>query len=161
MERKFKEKEEVWNKKNNCKDVFERYVSCNSDIIILNRCGTLYIFHVSDIEPYIGQDKIQKATEILRNLFAPPIEQSGKSGNIKDNPNESTIYDQLKGYPLKISEPHPFTVILKSGVKVGVSSTMFDYINEQGDDTVSVQTVEDGNFILSEIAAIVPTENLI
>ena len=58
-------------------------------------------------------------------------------------------------------EPHPFTVILKSGVKIGISSTMFDYINEQDNNTTSVQTVEDGTFILSEIAAIVPTENLI
>lgn len=55
---------------------------------------------------------------------------------------------------------HPFTVILKSGVKVGISATMFDFINEQPDIIGAVQTVEDGKFFLHQIEAIVPTENL-
>ncbi len=56
---------------------------------------------------------------------------------------------------------HPYTVILKSGVKVGISATIFDYITEQDSYTKSVQTVADGTIVLSEIAAIVPIENLI
>lgn len=139
-ERKFKNGDELWDKVKGIRCVFSHYHDDRTCIVMDSLIRTKSI---SEIEPYTGQDKPKEGTQKERNsrLAAELV-------------NEVTrLHPELK-------QLRPYTVILKSGVKVGISATMFDFINEQPDIIGAVQTVEDGKFFLHQIAAIVPTENL-
>lgn len=140
-EPRYKKGDEVFDKVTSMRVYFSEY--CSNGVIV-TRGGTTKFRDLFDIEPYTGQDKPKEGTQKERNsrLAAELV-------------NEVTrLHPELK-------QLRPYTVILKSGVKVGISSTMFDYINEQSDIIGAVQTVEDGKFFLHQIEAIVPTENLI
>lgn len=144
-DRQYKTGDTVWYKNWNRPVIFSSYHETNGNMInfILPDGGGIGSAYIEFIEPYTGQDKPKEGTQKERNsrLAAELV-------------NEVTrLHPELK-------QLRPYTVILKSGVKVGISSTMFDYINEQSDIIGAVQTVEDGKFFLHQIEAIVPTENL-
>ena len=152
LELKYKKGDKIWNKKDKRVDIIDAISTSGCGYVyVVALGGFLGVYKLSDIEPYTGQDKVK--------------EQLGsRAKNWLNLTKINHIFEDYEKAMDKIPttpKPHPYTVILKSGVKVGVTPTMVDYINEQDGLTTSTQTFEDGKFILSEIAAIVPTENIV
>lgn len=138
MERKFKQKDEVWNKKDNRRDIFERYISHEPGAVFINRCGTYHIFLESEIEPYTGQDKTEPEYKCVGGFTA-----NGR--HVK----------------LNQGDPHPFTVILKSGVKIGISEETNAFLIDEIQEGFKATDFSGNTFYrITQIAAIVPTENL-
>lgn len=127
---KYQKADKVWHKNHQKAYLFIEHHDENK--VILMELSQVIQASESDIEPYYYQD-LEAHIQNARDV---------KKENVATKPT------------------HPYTVILKSGVKVGISATIFDYITEQNSDTKSVQTVADGTIVLSEIAAIVPSENI-
>jgi hypothetical protein len=144
-EPKFKEGDKVWDKEENRVAFFYSYSRHSSSGVYVTYEGATEVFvrSHSDIEPYTGQDK-------------PPSVQE--------------LVDMIKKQPIKIVPLFPYTVILKSGVKVGVDEATIDelikYIVSLGGELSGVSesaifTSKEHSFTVSEIAAIVPTESIV
>lgn len=114
--------------------------------------SSIWAFESYD-SPYQFSCFIKNGDSVMRVLF--------KDIEPYDYQDLQIHLQNLRGKKESPKPAHPYTVILKSGVKVKISTTMFDYINKRDAQTTSVETVEDGSFTISEIAAIVPTENIV
>lgn len=155
----YKEGDEVWHKTENRKYLFSCYMF--DDGCRLSLGATTYTRLLSEIEPYTGQDKQFKPSEIAEKI----IENDPKKYFKKE---ADAWYEKV----LSKSRPtHPYTVILKSGVKVGLSDERAKAIIKhrhllQEEDLYDSQLAvlqldEKFDFTNMEISAIVPTENIL
>ena len=130
----YKKGDKVWNKRDKTIDFFHRYNSYNYKACLLRKAISMQL---SDIEPYTGQDK-------------PPTDAYW------DNKEGKIVYTKRLG-----EYQRPYTVILKSGVKVGVSQGIAIAMIACMDSESCKRINNSEYFLHSEIAAIVPTENIL
>ena len=156
-EPKYKKGDKVWNKRDKTVDFFNRYNSYNYKACLLRKAISIPL---SDIEPYTGQDKVK--------------EQLGsRAKNWLNLTKINHIFEDYEKAMDKIPttpKPHPYTVILKSGVKVGVTAEAKQELtgcisSTRGEPSGVFNTIvfqsKEYSFCVSEIAAIVPTENIV
>ena len=194
-ERKFKEGDEVWHKIEKRKYLFycDTYVSNDCK---LSLGAQTYIRSLSEIEPYTGQDKKQpqfkkddmvwhkkrqtvylfeeylKENKVYLKELSNVIEASESDIEPYNHQDLQLHMENLRGVNKDAAKPtHPYTVILKSGVKIGVSEEAANILIDRrakfaGEDlevvlTATIQLSEIYDFTNGEIAAIVPTENVV
>ena len=153
IEPKYKEGDKVWRK--DTKSIWEFICYQDNDQVSIKKSNTLIFLTTdeSDIEPYTGQDK--------------PKEETLSPENIQE------LVNIMRNQPLRIIPLHPYTVILKSGVKVGVDETERNQLIKERDNSLfkaaSREWYESSplnlggkfDFTNGGIAAIVPTENIV
>lgn len=166
-EPKFKEGDKVWDKEENRVAFFYSYSRHSSSGVYVTYEGATEVFvrSHSDIEPYTGQDKAKSEKE-TRDYFNKEAEKWYN----KIPETELTYTDTGAVDYVKTVHLFPYTVILKSGVKVGVDEATIDelikYIVSLGGELSGVSesaifTSKEHSFTVSEIAAIVPTESIV
>ncbi len=152
LELKYKKGDKIWNKKDKRVDIIDAISTSGCGYVyVVALGGFLGVYKLSDIEPYTGQDKVK--------------EQLGsRAKNWLNLTKINHIFEDYEKAMDKIPttpKPHPYTVILKSGVKVGVSQGIAIAMIASM-DSESCKRINDSEYFLhSEIAAIVPTENIV
>ena len=150
IEPKYKKGDRVWNKITKSIGEFFDYHDKDPKRFCFakyndNICTNILL----GIEPYTGQDKEEET-------ISPE--------------KAKELINEMRNQPLRIVPLHPYTVILKSGVKVGVTAEAKGELVEgidslEGEDlevfNAATLTSKECSFCVIEIAAIVPTENIV
>lgn len=152
-EPKYKSGDKVWNK--DTKSIWEFVCYQENNEVSIKKSNTFIFLTTleSDIEPYTGQYK-QESDKIYKDF-----EEKMKA---MDKQFRDALFkaeqDALREFCAP--NPHPYTVILKSGVKVGVSQGIAIAMIACMDSESCKRINNSEYFLHSEIAAIVPTENI-
>ena len=156
IEPRYKHGDKVWDKKHKEILWFVRYNAANVYFAICNYAKSMIYAEksipLSDIEPYTGQDKPKEETVSYKY-----------TGSILNEEDAKRYFDEeaIKWANGTSKPTHPYTAILKSGVKVGVSQGIAIAMIASM-DSESCKRINDSEYFLhSEIAAIVPTENIV
>lgn len=153
IEPKYKKGDKVWNKATKNIYTFKRMSRLDSDFVVVQEVSEGNRLLLSDIEPYTGQDKPKEETQKERNTRLA-----------------AELIDEVTRLHPELKTAHPYTVILKSGVKVGVTAEAKSELVEgmdslEGEDleifNAAILTSKEYSFCVVEIAAIVPTENIV
>ena len=148
LELKYKKGDKIWNKKDKRVDIIDAISTSGCGYVyVVALGGFLGVYKLSDIEPYTGQDKTP-------------------TDAYWDNKEGKIVHTKGLG-----EYQHPYTVILKSGVKVGVSKEggkclIKNRESLQGEplktsQSATLQLGDEFDFTNGEIASIVPTENIL
>lgn len=161
-ERKFEFGDIVWDSLNNRKVVFSTYEEIDSSeahVVVKEETSDVSIYFVSlktqYIQPYTGQDKVDR------------IDKSTEPATVPIKSNSDLIKELLESDQSKLKNKKTFTVILKSGVKIGVTEDRAKQLNADLLNGVSSTSILENKveisgvyFKINSIAAIVPTESL-
>ncbi len=166
LELKYKKGDKIWNKKDKRVDIIDAISTSGCGYVyVVALGGFLGVYKLSDIEPYTGQDKV-KTEEAVREYYNKEAEKF--YNNTPDQELTSTNTDSM--HYVRVVPVHPYTVILKSGVKVGVTAEAKQELtgcisSTRGEPSGVFNTIvfqsKEYSFCVSEIAAIVPTENIV
>ncbi len=137
-ETKYKKGDKVWNKiTKSIGEFFDYHDKDPKRFCFVKYNDNICTNILLDIEPYTGQDK-------------------SPTDAYWDNKEGKIVYTKRLG-----EYHHPYTVILKSGVKVGVSQGIAIAMIACMDSESCKRINNSEYFLHSEIAAIVPTENIV